>query len=90
MKNKTSLTLKGINCAACAPQIEKIMSGIDGIQDITVNAITKIVSFTYDSDKNSVSDIEVILRNSGYRTDDSSTELYEKELYTLQKLLWFS
>lgn len=90
MEDKASLTLKGINCAACAPQIEKILYEIHGVQDINVNAITKTVSFTYDLNKITAADIEVVLRKAGYGTSTSSNELYEEELYELQKLLWFS
>jgi P-type Cu+ transporter len=90
MQSKASLVLTGINCAACAPQIEKILSEIEGVREITVNSVTKTVSFTYDPSKKDVCDIEVILRKAGFGTGVSTQELYEEELYQLQKLLWIS
>ncbi len=90
MRDKASLALKGINCAACAPQIEKLLSEIDGVQDISVNAITKKVSFTYNSKETVLQDIEVALRKAGFGTGASTVSLYEEELYQLQKLLWFA
>lgn len=90
MRDKASLTLKGINCAACAPQIEKLLSEIDGVQDISVNAITKKVSFTYNSEETTLPDIEVGLRKAGFGPGTSTVALYEEELYKLQKLLWFA
>lgn len=90
MRDKASLALKGINCAACAPQIEKLLSEIDGVQDISVNAVTKKVSFTYNSKEIALSDIEVALRKAGFGTGGSTVSVYEEELYQLQKLLWFA
>ncbi|SHL38986.1 Cu+-exporting ATPase [Anaerocolumna jejuensis DSM 15929] len=90
MKDRASLALKGINCGACAPQIEKLMKEIDSVQDISVNAVTKKVSFSYDPVKTDLSDIEVRLLKAGFSTGASPAELYEEELYKLQKLLWFA
>lgn len=89
MRDRKSIPLKGINCAACAPQIEKVLSSIDTVEDISVNAITKVVSFTYDSEKVEMTDILVVLSKAGFDIGTNSDELYDEELYKLQKLLCF-
>lgn len=89
MRDRKSILLKGINCAACAPQIEKVLSSIDTVEDISVNAITKVVSFTYDSEKVEMTDILVVLSKAGFDIGTNSDELYDEELYKLQKLLCF-
>ncbi len=89
MRDIKSVPLKCISCAACAPQIEKVLSSIDTVEDISVNAITKIVSFTYDSEKVEMTDILVVLSKVGFDIGTNSDELYDEELYKLQKLLCF-
>jgi copper-(or silver)-translocating P-type ATPase len=90
MVEKASLTLEGISCAACAPQIERLLSAIDGVGDVAVNGLTRTVSFTWDSERTALSDIEVHLRKAGYRTGGSTASIYEEALGRQQKMLWFS
>ena len=86
MRDIKSVPLKCISCAACAPQIEKVLSSIDTVEDISVNAITKIVSFTYDSEKVEMTDILVVLSKVGFDIGTNCKSYYAfVELYVLHK-----
>ncbi|MEZ4296518.1 MAG: heavy metal translocating P-type ATPase [Polyangiaceae bacterium] len=60
------LPVTGMSCAACVRRIEGAMSRVDGVQEASVNLITKRARFTYDGAKTSVADVAEAIRSAGY------------------------
>ncbi len=55
-----------MHCAMCASAIEKALSSLPGIQECRVNLSTEKASFTIDSDRCSLADVEQAIRATGF------------------------
>jgi Cu+-exporting ATPase len=51
-KNKVSLTISGMSCAACAAKIEKKLNKLEGVAQAAVNLAAEKAVVDYDSTKN--------------------------------------
>ena len=70
---KRTLPLKGIHCASCVSNVEKILSGVKGIDEFSVNLALKSLTIGFKSEK----DLDIAkskLNNGGYElvTEDNS------------------
>ena len=62
---KLKFNVTGMTCAACSARVEKVTSGVSGVQKVEVNLLAG--SMTVEADSDSVIDlIETAVKNAGY------------------------
>ena len=69
---KISLPVEGMTCASCVMRVEKALSKVEGIKDVSVNFATEKASFTFDPDTVDVKTISSVVEDAGYKIDVSS------------------
>ncbi|MEI3612814.1 heavy metal translocating P-type ATPase [Pseudogracilibacillus sp. SO30301A] len=84
---KTKLEVKGMYCAACVARIEKVVSRIEGVEEITVNLATETGSITFDKNKTSLRDIISKINNLGFEARKSARIEGDKN-QEIKKLKW--
>jgi len=87
---KIIVKIAGMTCASCAQTVEKALSKSGGIIEASVNLATEKATISYDPDEISYADIEIIIKNTGYRPigkieAKSAREEYEKEITEEEK-----
>ena len=73
MKSLFDVTV--MTCSACSNRIEKVLSKIEGINEVNVNLLKNTMSVEYDQKKVSAVDIQDRVSNIGYtaRLHEQST-----------------
>jgi Cu+-exporting ATPase len=66
-KEKATLQISGMTCAACAVRIEKGLKKLDGVEDAAVNFSMEQAAVTFDPAKVDVTAIEAKIRKLGYQ-----------------------
>lgn len=61
-----TLSVPGMNCAACPITIKKVLSKIEGVSQIDVSAETREAVVTYDDTRTSVQTLTTAAQNVGY------------------------
>ncbi|MCF6288222.1 MAG: cadmium-translocating P-type ATPase [Proteobacteria bacterium] len=85
-----SIRLEGIYCSACGWLIDKHLSGLDGIQDVRLNTITKILQVDLDLSKIKLSQILSAINSLGYHpilSQDSQTPELSERKNALKRLV---
>lgn len=62
-----SLPVEGMTCASCVKRVEKTLTKIDGVNDVSVNLATEKATFTYDSSKTSLASLSEVIDDAGYK-----------------------
>ena len=70
-----TLQLTGMTCAACANRIEKVLTKLEGVQEVNVNFALEKASVIYNSDQLDVEAIEKKIDKLGYGVKKESAEL---------------
>ena len=73
---KGSVRIKGMNCAACAARIEKVLSKAPGVYKATVNFATETAMVEYNSNETNIKNLIKVVRETGYDAF-SKTEVNE-------------
>jgi len=86
-----SFGVSGMTCAACSARVEKVLSGMPGVQQAGVNLATERASVTFDAAATGISAIEKAIKSEGYgviRDEDTTAESFyetqEKERHALR------
>ena len=58
--------VEGMNCAACASSIERVLKKIDGVENGVVNFATETLNFAYNAESIRISDIRSKLSKLGF------------------------
>ena len=66
---KISLPVEGMTCASCVARVEKALSKVDGIEDVSVNFATEKVSLSFNPDKVNEKIISSAVEDAGYKID---------------------
>ncbi|MEH7523592.1 heavy metal translocating P-type ATPase [Bacillus sp. JJ1503] len=66
------IEVKGMHCAACTTRIEKSVSKIDGVTDISVNLTTEKGRVSFEKNRTSVSDIIQKINKIGFEAKEVS------------------
>ncbi|MBF0351096.1 MAG: copper-translocating P-type ATPase [SAR324 cluster bacterium] len=66
--------IRGMTCAACVSRIEKKVSKLEGIKNISVNLATEYAEIQFDADKIRMSMIKEEIRKAGYEPVDIETQ----------------
>jgi len=69
---KISAPVEGMTCASCVARVEKSISKIEGIKNVSVNLATEKATFEIDSSLASLPQVEKAIEDAGYKIDFSS------------------
>ena len=68
-----SAPVHGMTCASCVSRVEKSISKIKGIKNVSVNLATEKASFEMEPDSATLIEIEKAVEEVGYKIDFSLT-----------------
>lgn len=68
-----SAPVEGMTCASCVARVEKSISKIEGIKNVSVNLATEKASFEIDAGLATLKQVEKAVEDAGYKIDFSST-----------------
>lgn len=71
---KVDFAVDGMTCAACVSRVERALSTVDGVQNVSVNLTTKRASVTYDS---KAADIDALLKASSDAGYPAQTDILD-------------
>ncbi len=71
-RSTLDLAIGGMHCAACSARIERIVSGLDGVENAGVNLAAETGSFTFDPSVISRRDIRKAIHDAGFTTETQS------------------
>jgi len=66
---KISAPVSGMTCASCVARVEKSIQKIEGVKKVAVNLATEKATFEIDETLASLSQIEKVVEEAGYRID---------------------
>jgi P-type Cu+ transporter len=92
-QKKTSLKIGGMHCASCATDIEKALKNAPGIREIRVNFASEKASLSFEPDIIRESQIEEIIKTTGYQVineDVSAQEIEKKQFQDARKRMIIS
>ncbi|MBK9097775.1 MAG: copper-translocating P-type ATPase [bacterium] len=81
--NIVSLPVEGMTCASCVARVEKTLSKIDGITNVSVNLATEKATFEFDEQTVSQEHITSAIEDAGYKIDFSSLHKKDKSTQEL-------
>ena len=73
-KESRRLTVGGMHCAACSSRIEKVVGGMAGVEEITVNLATGEMDLRYDADGAKLDEILGRVRDMGFSVEEPAAE----------------
>lgn len=81
MKEKVSIKIGGMSCAACSSAIDRALNKLPGVDKVAVNLATNKANIEYQNDKISLKELEQAIRNTGYEVIKEGQEktLEDKE-----------
>lgn len=68
---RISAPVEGMTCAGCVARVEKAISKIEGIKNVSVNLATEKASFEIDPNQASISQVKKAVEDAGYKIDFS-------------------
>jgi Cu+-exporting ATPase len=69
---KITAPVEGMTCASCVARVEKSISKIQGVKNVSVNLATEKATFEIDNNLASLTQIEEAIADAGYKIDFSS------------------
>jgi copper ion binding protein len=69
---KISAPVSGMTCASCVARVEKSISKIEGIKNVSVNLATEKATFEIDNNVASLTQVEKAIEDAGYKIEFSS------------------
>jgi len=78
---KVDLSISGMTCASCVTTVEKSLTKIDGVKEVSVNLITEKAAVSYDPSVTNVQDLIKAVTKVGYnaRRIDPKKKLKDSE-----------
>ena len=71
-------SIKGLHCQSCVGTVEKIISGIKGVESIVVNLATEKATITYDSAIVKLSEVFHLIAKFGYTGERITEEVIDR------------
>lgn len=100
MMDNTTLSLRGMSCAACASNIENAIRSVPGVAGCNVNFGAEQAAVTYDANRTSIAAIQAAVDAAGYTAqpmpdglpseDDAERQERQAEHQKLTRKVWFS
>lgn len=89
-QTKLDLAIKGMTCASCAARIEKVVSGLLGVESINVNLAAESAVVEFNPNETNQRQIREAIEKIGYQaqavTSTSGSMFAQQQEETLQKL----
>ena len=63
---QAKMKIIGMTCAACSARIERVVGKIEGIDAVTVNLATEVLTCEFDQDKTTVETVRQAVEKAGY------------------------
>lgn len=73
-----TFVIKGLHCQSCVGTVEKIVSGMKGVESIVVNLATEKATVTYDSSIVKLSEIFHLIEKFGYTGERITEEVVDR------------
>lgn len=77
MKKKTTVLIEGMSCAACSRGVERSVSKVEGVQNVTVNLTTNSAAVVYENKQCNLSDIEAAVVRAGFKVVKNQADANE-------------
>lgn len=74
MTQTSEINIRGMYCSACSSRIEKVVSKIDGVTDISVNLTTETGRVTYSRSKTCMKDIIERINKIGFQATNAKNK----------------
>ena len=94
---KQGFDIVGMTCSACSARVEKCVSSISGVENVSVNLLKNSMTLTYNEELTDTSEIINAVKKAGYgasvkgeRPNGSSKAVADEELSSLKKRLIIS
>ena len=98
MKQKFNVT--GMTCSACSSRVEKTVSQLQGVEQVSVNLLTNTMNVDFAESQISTQDIISSVEKAGYgaftqqenKVDDkqTATDIADKHIKDIKRRLWIS
>ncbi|MFQ6070296.1 MAG: heavy metal translocating P-type ATPase [Candidatus Aminicenantales bacterium] len=72
---RIDIPVVGMSCASCASTIQRVLSGIEGVEKATVNFATSKATVFYRTKRVKIADLISAIKKSGYEVGAASVEL---------------
>src|SRR5665648_44730 len=80
--NKETRKITGMTCASCSARIEKVVSKMEGVEQISVNLATEKATISYDPKITDISSIKSRIEKTGY----GALDIQEKKIVDDNKI----
>jgi len=71
-REKVYLDVKGMHCPDCKPKVEKAVSGVQGVKEVSVNYADENGQVVYDSHLTGVPEIIHVIQETGFDAVEQS------------------
>ena len=68
MKN-IELKIEGMHCTGCSTRLEKVLNGLDGVNNASVNLEAKNAVIEFDSSKITLEEIKETIEDAGFKAE---------------------
>jgi Cu+-exporting ATPase len=85
-----TLKIQGMTCAACVRAVERAVSKVGGVAEVTVNFATEKARVRYDADQVKISDIQQAVADAGYEAlgEEVGADAHQKAKEREGQVLW--
>lgn len=59
---KSKFKIKGLDCANCAAELERVIEKIEGIQKVSINFITQRMELEYDEKEEIIQKVKKVIK----------------------------
>src|SRR5215213_7028892 len=73
-RQQITLPVTGMTCASCVRRIERALSKVDGVHEVSVNLATEKARVTYDPAVSSIGQLKAVVERAGYGVGDLPAE----------------
>ncbi len=75
---RASMPVKGMTCASCVARVERILSRLPGVVEVTVNLAVERVDVVFDADAVSPGEVATAIDRAGFRVPSETRDLVIK------------
>lgn len=63
------LKIEGMHCTGCSTRLEKVLNGLDGVSNASVNLEAKNAVIEFDSSKITLEEIKETIEDAGFKAE---------------------
>ncbi|MBD3182706.1 heavy metal translocating P-type ATPase [Candidatus Poribacteria bacterium] len=78
-KEKTTIGITGMHCAACVATVEKSLKKVEGVSSVVVNLASEKAYVDFDSSKTDTDKLKNAIKKSGYGIDEGDSKAEGKD-----------